>query len=55
METGPGIGGGDYVIGSGVEIQSIRRAHDELVEKKLNNSITSHNEKHKPTHTYTTI
>lgn len=41
-ETGPAIGEGDYVIGSGVEIQSIRRQHDELVEKKLNTSITNH-------------
>lgn len=41
-ETGFSLGEGDYVIGSGVEIQSIRRAHDELVDKKLNNSITSH-------------
>lgn len=41
-ETGIAIGEGDYVIGRGVEIQSIRRSHDELVEKKLNNSITSH-------------
>jgi flagellar hook-associated protein 1 FlgK len=41
-ETGISLGEGDYVVGSGVEIQSIRRAHDELVEKKLNTSITSH-------------
>lgn len=41
-ETGPALGEGDYVIGSGVEIQSIRRAHDDLIEKKLNTSITSH-------------
>lgn len=41
-ETGISLGEGDYVLGTGVEIQSIRRAHDELVEKKLNNSITNH-------------
>lgn len=41
-ETGITLGEGDYVLGTGVEIQSIRRAHDELVEKKLNNSITQH-------------
>lgn len=41
-ETGPGLGEGDYVLGTGVEIQSIRRQHDELVEKKLNTSITNH-------------
>lgn len=32
---------GDYVVGTGVEIQSIKRAHDELVEKKLNTAITN--------------
>jgi flagellar hook-associated protein 1 FlgK len=41
-ETGISLGEGDYVLGTGVEIQSIRRSHDELVEKKLNNSITNH-------------
>ena len=41
-ETAPTAGEGDYVVGRGVEIQSIRRSHDELVEKKLNNSITQH-------------
>lgn len=42
METGTAIGEGDYMIGRGVEIQSIRRQHDELVDKKLNTSITGH-------------
>jgi flagellar hook-associated protein 1 len=41
-ETGITINEGDYVIGTGVEIQSIRRQHDELVEKKLNSSLTGH-------------
>ena len=41
-ETGHSLPEGDYVVGSGVEIQSIRRAHDELIEKKLNSSITNH-------------
>lgn len=41
-ETGPSLGDGEHVTGSGVEIQSIRRSHDELVEKKLNTSITAH-------------
>ncbi len=40
-ETGIAIGEGDYVIGRGVEIQSIRRQHDELVDKKLNTAITN--------------
>jgi flagellar hook-associated protein 1 FlgK len=33
---------GDYVLGTGTQIASIKRSHDELVEKKLNNSITNH-------------
>lgn len=33
---------GDYVLGTGVDIQSIRRSHDDLVEKKLNLSTASH-------------
>jgi flagellar hook-associated protein 1 FlgK len=41
-ETGTTVGEGDYVIGRGVEVQSIRRSHDELIEKKLNTSITNH-------------
>lgn len=41
-ETGVTLSQGDYALGTGVEIQSIKRSHDELVEKKLNNSITNH-------------
>lgn len=41
-ETGITIPEGDYVLGTGSEVQSIRRSHDELVEKKLNNSLTNH-------------
>ncbi len=41
-ETGVTLSEGDYALGTGVEIQSIKRSHDELVEKKLNTSITSH-------------
>ena len=41
-ETAVPIGEGGYVIGRGVEIQSIRRAHDDMVEKKLNNALTGH-------------
>lgn len=41
-ETGVTLPTSDYVMGTGVEIQSIRRSHDELVEKKLNSSITNH-------------
>lgn len=41
-ETGVTLPTSDYVMGTGVEIQSIKRSHDELVEKKLNSSITNH-------------
>lgn len=41
-ETGVQLAQGDYVLGTGVEVQSIRRSHDELIEKKLNSSITNH-------------
>jgi flagellar hook-associated protein 1 FlgK len=41
-ETGISLPEGDYVLGTGVEIQSIKRSHDELIEKKLNSSITNH-------------
>lgn len=41
-ETGITLPEGDYVLGTGVEIQSIKRSHDELVEKKLNTAITNH-------------
>lgn len=41
-ETGITIPEGGFVLGTGVEVQSIKRSHNELVEKKLNNSITKH-------------
>ena len=41
-ETGIQLSQGDYVLGTGVEVQSIKRSHDELIEKKLNSSITNH-------------
>lgn len=40
-ETGITINEGNYVIGTGTNIQSIKRAHDKLVEKKLNSTITT--------------
>ncbi len=42
-KTGITLNEGPYVMGTGVDIQSIKRGHDELVEKKLNNSISAHN------------
>lgn len=41
-ETGITLPEGDYVLGTGTEVQTIRRSHDELVEKKLSSSITNH-------------
>ena len=43
QETSFTLPEGDYVLGTGTQIQSIKRQHDELVEKKLNNSLTSNN------------
>lgn len=40
-KTGITVDEGAYALGTGVDIQSIKRGHDELVEKKLNNSITA--------------
>lgn len=41
-ETSITLPQGNYVLGTGTDISSIKRSHDELVEKKLNNSITNH-------------
>src|SRR5690606_37880187 len=41
-KTGITINEGDYNVGTGVDIQSIKRNHNDLVEKKLNSAITSH-------------
>ncbi len=41
-KTGITLNEGPYVMGTGVDIQSIKRGHDELVEKKLNNSLSQH-------------
>jgi flagellar hook-associated protein 1 FlgK len=41
-KTGTPIAEGQHVFGSGVTIQSVKRAHDDLAEKKLNLSLTSH-------------
>ena len=42
-ETNAPIQSGNNVHGTGVNIKSIMRVHDRLVEKKLNNSIAGHN------------
>ena len=41
QETSYTLPEGNYDLGTGTQIQSIKRQHDELVEKKLNNSLTS--------------
>ncbi len=43
QETSVTMPEGDYVLGTGTQIQSIKRQHDELVEKKLNTSLTGNN------------
>lgn len=43
QETSFTLPEGNYVLGTGTQIQSIKRQHDELVEKKLNNSLTANN------------
>ncbi len=42
-KSGIALTDGPNLIGSGVEVQSIKRAHDELIEKKLNSAITNNN------------
>jgi flagellar hook-associated protein 1 FlgK len=41
-ETNTPVGEGKHVFGTGVNVQSVKRVHDKLVEKKLNSSITDH-------------
>ncbi len=43
QETSFTLPEGNYVLGTGTQIQSIKRQHDELVEKKLNTSLTGNN------------
>ncbi len=42
-ETNTPIQSGKNVLGSGVNVKSVKRVHDRLVEKKLNSSISSNN------------
>lgn len=41
-ESNTPIGEGDYVLGTGVNVRSVKRVHDRLVEKKLNSSLSQH-------------
>ncbi len=41
-ETNTPIAEGDYVVGTGTNIREIKRVHNKLVEKKLNQSISQH-------------
>lgn len=43
LENNRPIGSGNIVIGSGVNIKSVKRVHDKLIEDKLNDAKTSHN------------
>lgn len=43
LRTNTPIGHGNFATGSGVNVRDIRRVHDELVEKRLNNSISANN------------
>lgn len=49
-ETNAPLAEGDYVVGSGVNIRSIKRAHDVLAEKKLNHSLSGHEYNKERTH-----
>ena len=39
-ETNTPVGAGKNIYGTGVNVRSVRRSHDALVEKKLNNSLS---------------
>lgn len=41
LETAPSVSEGNYNLGNGVDIQSVRRSHDELIEKKVNTSLSN--------------
>lgn len=41
-KTNVPLGQGDFVMGSGVNIQSVKRVHDTLIEKRLNSAVTDH-------------
>lgn len=41
-ETNIPVAEGDYVVGTGTNIREIKRVHNKLVEKKLNQSISKH-------------
>jgi flagellar hook-associated protein 1 len=41
LQTNIPIGDGNVVMGNGVHVKSIKRVHDELVEKRLNTSINN--------------
>lgn len=42
QKTTTPIGSGKHVMGTGVEINEVKRVHDTLIEKKLNNSSSHH-------------
>lgn len=42
QETGVPIGDSNTVMGSGVNVKNVKRVHDELVEKRLNSTLSNH-------------
>lgn len=42
MKTNTPVNEGSYVMGTGVNVQSVRRVHDTLIEKNLNKSMSEH-------------
>lgn len=42
QETNIPVGNGSHVFGTGTNIREVKRVHDDLVEKKLKSSISSH-------------
>ena len=43
QETNTPVAEGNYVLGTGTNIKSIKRVHDKLIETKLNHSLTNSN------------
>lgn len=41
LETSTPVSEGNHSLGNGVDIQSVRRSHDELIEKKLNHALAN--------------
>ncbi len=42
QRSNPPVGYGNYVLGTGVTVRSVKRIHDQLIESRLNTNITQH-------------